>query len=117
MESNIYGKTVVDIIKMVKEHVTRDGNYTAMTLVTDIKNNDITSKPWEEPKRSLIDNYVNPDIVSILQDVGFKFEFYPYRTHSVEKNGVNVEVVDTWALALIWYRWTKLSEIFRHYKV
>lgn len=117
MESNIYGKTAVDIIKMVKEHVVKDSNYTAMTLVTDIKNPDISNKPWEEPKRSLIDNYVNPDIASILSDAGFKFEFYPFRTRNIEKNGIKVEVTDTWALALVWHRWTRLGDIFRHYKV
>lgn len=117
MENYISNKTAVDIIRMVKEHIAKDSRYTAMTLINDIVNPDITNKPWEEPKRSLIDNYVNPDIVNILQDAGFKFEFYPYKTHNVEKDGVKVEVVDTWALALIWYRWTRLEDIFRHYKV
>lgn len=117
MENNIHNKSALEVIQMVKAHVERDSDYTAMTLVNDIENSNITNKPWEEPDKALVTKYVNSEIVEVLEKAGFKFEFYPYRTHEVEKDGVKKEVTDTWALALTWYRWTRLNDIFRQFKV
>lgn len=115
MDNKVFNKTAEDIVKQVKEHIDGHSDYTAMTLVTDIVNENISNKPWEEPKRDIIENYINSDTVNILEDLGFKFEFYPYKEHTVEKNSIKTEVTDTWALALTWYRWTRLEDIFRRY--
>lgn len=117
MENRVFNKTAEDIVKQVKEHIKGNSDYTAMTLVTDIVNENISNKPWEEPKRYIIENYVNSDTVRILEDLGFKFEFYPYKEHTVEKNDIKTEVTDTWALALTWYRWLRLEDIFRRYGI
>lgn len=115
MYNKVFNKTVEDIVRQVKEHIEGNSEYTAMTLVTDIVNENISNKPWEEPKRDIIECYIKSDIINTLEDLGFKFEFYPYKEHKVEENGLKTVVVDTWALALTWYRWTRLKDIFRQY--
>lgn len=117
MENKIVNKTAKDIVKMVKEHVKEHSEYTAMSLVNDIVNKNITNKVWEDPDHSIIEKYIGSDIVKELEDAGFKFEFYPYKSHTVIKNNTQGEIVDSWSLALIWYNWTRLDNIFRHYEL
>ena len=117
MESRVTNKTTADIVKMIKEHVEEHSEYTAFTLVTDIVNDKITNKPWEEPNHDIIEKYISHDVVSELEKLGFKFEFYPYKEHRIEKNNIETTVTDTWALAITWFRWTPLNEIFRAFKM
>lgn len=117
MENNTHNKSAFEVIQMVKYHLERDKDYTAMTLVSNIENTNITNKPWEEPDRALIVKYVDEDIVKVLENEGFKFKFYPYRTHDAEKNGIKVEVVDTWALALTWTRRMRIGDVFKRYSI
>lgn len=85
MNNKVFNKTAEDIVKQVKEHIEGHSDYTAMTLVTDIVNENISNKPWEEPKRDIIENYVNSDIVRILEDLGFKLEFYHIKSMQLRK--------------------------------
>lgn len=117
IENKAANKTTTDIVKMIKEHVAEHKEYTALTLVSGIVSDKISGKPWEEPNHDIIKKYINADVVDELEKLGFKFDFYSYNEHKVEKNGIETTVTDTWALAITWYNWTPLSEIFRAFKL
>lgn len=112
-----YNKTTLELLIMVKEHIAKDPGYTAMTLASEIENDCLSNRPGEETNVNYVKLYLNKKTVDELIDLGFKFQFYPYNTHYEKHGDATEEVTDTWALALTWYTWTPLKEIFRVHKI
>lgn len=114
-----YNVTANDIIRQLKNHVASNENYRAMTLVTDISNEEVGDEPWlEVNKDKLVKEFINTDTIKVLTDLGFNFMFYPFCEHTeTDENGVETKITDSWALALIWYFWTPLKDIFKSYNL